>query len=115
MPAFFRYCRFGADGTVDVEIGTTVTKPAPEIAGLVRGLLPAGRYATATLFGPYDRLYDSFLMLNGWMEGRGLQSSSTHGDDGSHPECQMEIYRVGPVQTENPMRFETDLMLKLSD
>jgi hypothetical protein len=54
-------------------------------------------------------------MLSGWMEGRGLQSSGTHGDDGSHPECQMEIYRVGPVQTENPMRFETDLMLKLSD
>jgi len=115
MPVFFRYRRFGADGSVELEVGTTVTKPAPEIAGLVRGLLPAGRYATATLFGPYDRLYDSFLMMHGWMEGRGLQSSGNDGADGSQPECQMEIYRVGPVQTENPMRFETDLMLKLSD
>jgi hypothetical protein len=115
MPAFFRYRSFGADGSVELEVGTTVTKPVPAIDGLVHGLLPAGRYATATLFGPYDRLYDSFLMLHGWMEGRGLQSSGYEGDDGSHPECQMEVYRVGPVQTENPMRFETDLMLKLSD
>lgn len=115
MPGFFRYRRFGADGDVELEVGTTVAKPAPAIDGLVSGQLPAGRYATATLFGPYDRLYDSFLMLLGWMEGRGLQSSGTHGDKGSHPECQMEIYRVGPVQTENPMRFETDLMLKLID
>jgi DNA gyrase inhibitor GyrI len=115
MPAFFRYRRFGADGSVELEVGTTVTRPVPAIDGMVSGQLPAGRYATATLFGPYDRLYDSFLMLHGWMEGRGLQASATNGAEGSHPECQMEIYRVGPVQTENPMRFETDLMLKLSD
>jgi hypothetical protein len=115
MPGFFRYRRFGADGSVELEVGTTVTKPAPEVDGMVRGLLPAGRYAAATLFGPYDRLYDSFLMLQGWMEGRGLQSLGKHDDGGSLPECQMEIYRIGPVQTDNPMRFETDLMLKLQD
>jgi hypothetical protein len=115
MPAFFRYRNFGADGSVELEVGTTVTKPAPGVDGLESGLLPAGRYATATLFGPYDRLYDSFLMLQGWMDGRGLRSAGTYDDGGSLPECQMEIYRVGPLQTDNPMRFETDLMLKLQD
>jgi hypothetical protein len=114
MPKFFRYRRFAANGDVELEIGTAVTKPAPDIDGLVRGLLPAGRYATATLFGPYDRLYDAFLMLNGWIEGRGLLAAGTGDSNGSHPECQMEIYRVSPVQQREPALFETDILIKLT-
>jgi len=114
MPGFFRYRRFGADGSVELEVGTTATKAAPAIDGMVRGLLPAGRYAAATLFGPYDRLYDSFLMLHGWMEGRGLQSSGKHDDGGSLPECQMELYRISPIQQSEPALFETDILIKLA-
>jgi len=114
MSGFFRYRRFsGAE--VELEVGTT-TRGAAEGGGeVISGELPAGRYAHAVHTGPYDRLYDAFLMLEGWMGGRGLTPAGRYGPDGARPECQVEIYRVTPMQTEDPLQWKTDMLIKLAD
>jgi len=111
---FFRYRRFcGAD--VELEVGTTTLAPARGDGEVIAGELPAGRYAHAVHTGPYDRLYDAFLMLEGWMGGRGLTPAGQYGPDGARPDCQIEIYRVTPMQAEDPLRWKTDILIKLAD
>ena len=113
--AFFRYLGFGPGGTVEVEVGTTTLRPEAGGGDVVAGEIPAGNYACATHTGPYDRLHDAFLMLNGWMRGRGLAPDVTHGRDGERLACQFEIYRVSPAQQDDPLKWQTDLMIRLKD
>lgn len=113
--AFFRYLGFGPGGTVDLEVGTTTLRPETGGGNVIAGEIPAGSYACATHSGPYDRLHDSFLMLNGWMRGRGLVPDDTHGKDGERLACQLEIYRVSPAQESDPANWQTDLMIRLKD
>ena len=82
--------------------------------GVVADAIPAGRYACATYTGPYDRLYDAFLMLNGWMRGRGLEPDARHDHAGEQLACQLEIYRVTPMEEKDPARLVTELLIKLA-
>ncbi|MCB1457506.1 MAG: GyrI-like domain-containing protein [Nitratireductor sp.] len=111
---FFRYRRF-SDGAVTLDVGTATTGAASGDGEVIAGELPAGRYASATYRGPYDRLYDAFLMLEGWLKGRGLACEGTHDGKGWEPACQLEIYRISPADTDDPMQWETDLLLKIAD
>ncbi|MEZ5792785.1 MAG: GyrI-like domain-containing protein [Nitratireductor sp.] len=111
---FFRYRRFSG-GSVMLDVGTATTAPASGEGAVIAGELPAGRYVSATLTGPYDRLYDAFLMLEGWLKGRGLACEGTHDGQGWEPACQLEIYRISPADTNDPMKWETDLLLKIAD
>lgn len=114
MSGFFRYRRFcGSD--VELEVATTTREAAEGGGEVIAGELPAGRYAHAVHTGPYDRLYDAFLMLEGWMGGRGLTPAGQYGPDGARPECQMEIYRVTPMQGDDPLEWKTDILIKLAD
>lgn len=111
----FRYLSFTKDGTVEMEVATTVDHPVDGEGEIVAGELPAGRYAAATYSGPYDRLHDAFLMLEGWLGGRGLTPDGSYEARGERPACQAEIYRVSPMDSQNPADWRTDLLLKLAD
>ncbi|MCI5077704.1 GyrI-like domain-containing protein [Oricola sp.] len=114
MSGFFRYRRFfGAD--VELEVGTTTLQPATGGGEVIAGELPAGRYAHAVHTGPYDRLYDAFLMMEGWMGGRGLTPAGRFGPDGARPDCQIEIYRVTPMHETDPALWKTEILVKLVD
>jgi effector-binding domain-containing protein len=109
-PGFFRYRRFDNEGNVSLEAGTPVAA-GPDGAGeVIADVLPAGRYGAATYTGPYDRLYDAFLMLNGWLRGRGLELEGRPGEPG----CQLEIYRVTPMDETDPSRLVTELLIRLA-
>ena len=110
----FRYRRFGNDGSVELDVGNIVDRPVTAGGKVVADELPAGRHAVATYTGPYDRLYDAFCMLNGWINARGLKPDAGSGPDGYSLACQLEIYRVSPRETDNPSKFETDIMIKLA-
>ncbi|MFZ2101444.1 MAG: GyrI-like domain-containing protein [Oricola sp.] len=115
MAGFFRYRRFDRSGLVELEVGTTTLKPEKAGDGVIAGEIPAGRYAHAVHTGPYDRLHDAFLMLEGWMGGRGLTPEGDYGPDGESPACQMEIYRVTPMQENDPRLWKTEILVKLAD
>lgn len=108
---FFRYRRFGEGGEVELEVGTFIHSASQGGGEVLLGEIPAGRYAAATCIGPYDRLYDAFAMLDGWIAARGLAAAGRPGE----PECHAEIYRVSPAQTGDPLKWETDLLIKLAD
>ncbi len=109
LVSLFRYRRFGSDGSVDLDVGMTTTG-TPALDDVAMAELPAGRYATLSYTGPYDRLYDAFCMLQGWIEARGLVACG----EPSEPDCQAELYRIGPMQTNDPMQWQTDLLVKLA-
>lgn len=113
-PMFFRYRRFGGDGSVSLDVGALTEIPQAGGDGVEAGELPAGRYALATYTGPYDRLYDAMAMLNGWITGRGLKTAGRENADGSEVDCQTEIYRVSPVDVADPAKYETDLLILLA-
>ncbi|MCG6857892.1 MAG: GyrI-like domain-containing protein [Salaquimonas sp.] len=110
---FFRYHRFGNDGGVELDVGSTVNHPVEASGGVIADEIPAGRYAFATYTGPYDRLHDAFCMLNGWIGARSLKADAQHEPDGHRPACQLEIYRIGPMDRDDPAKFETDILIKL--
>ena len=107
---FIRYRAFGKDGSVRLEVAMATNKKAKGEGEVVAGALPAGRYAMATLTGPYDRLYDAFCMLEGWIRGRGLKAAGKPGK----PECQLELYRVSPATEADPAKWQTDLAVMLA-
>ena len=113
--AFFRYTGFRPDGTADIEVGATTLAPQEGSKAVISGEIPAGNYACATYTGPYDRLYDAFLMLNGWLRGRGLEPAALENREGSQAGCQLEIYRISPANEADPEKWQTDLMIRLAD
>ena len=112
---FFRYRRFGEDGSVELDVGNTLRAPVEASGDVISDEIPAGRYATAIYTGPYDRLYDAFLMLNGWLRGRGLEPAALENREGSQAGCQLEIYRISPANEADPEKWQTDLMIRLAD
>lgn len=112
--AFFRYHSFNHDGTVELEVGRTTPERVAAEDGVVSGELPAGRYACATCTGPYDRLYDAFCMLNGWISARELVADRKQGGSGVGIACQLEIYRIGPMDVSDPAQLQTDILIKLT-
>jgi DNA gyrase inhibitor GyrI len=111
---FFRYRRFGNDGDVELDVGNAIAVTVDASDGVTADPIPAGRYAFATYTGPYDRLYDAFAMLNGWISARGLKADARSGPDGQHMACQIEFYRISPRDTPDPARHETDILIKLA-
>lgn len=111
----FRYRAFHGDGGVAMEVATLLDRAARGDGAVIAGELPAGRYATATYTGPYDRLHDAFCMLSGWLRGRGLSADERYEAGSRFPAAQAEIYRVTPMDTADPARWKTDLLLKLAD
>ena len=49
-------------------------------------------------------------MLEGWMRGRGLEPAGEPGE----PACQLEIYRVSPMDESDPAKLVTELLVKLA-
>ncbi|MBZ0162605.1 MAG: GyrI-like domain-containing protein [Notoacmeibacter sp.] len=108
---FFRYRRFRDDGAVEMEVATTTREPVAGEGEVPSSALPGGRYAIATFTGPYDRLHDAMCMLNGWIAGRGLAPAG----EPDRPDCQVEIYRVSPADTDDPAQWVTELRVKIAD
>ncbi|MCP1198829.1 GyrI-like domain-containing protein [Notoacmeibacter sp. MSK16QG-6] len=113
----FRYMHFTADGRTLVHVANLVEKSVsvPDGGEVFVGELPAGNYAVASHTGPYDVLYDSTVMLEGWLRGRRLEKDEARAADKFEPACQVEIYRSGPWQNVAPSEWRTELRMKLSD
>ncbi|QKV19757.1 GyrI-like domain-containing protein [Oricola thermophila] len=112
---FFRYRSFSRQGHAELEVGNLVKRGIDAAAEIIAGEIPAGRYAFATHTGPYDRLHDAFLMLEGWMGGRGLEPEGMYGPEETRPACQLEIYRIHPMMEQDPRLWKTDILVKLAD
>ena len=59
------------DGHINLEVGVEVDGPFVEEGEVVRSATPGGEVATATHFGPYDRLREAHEAIRRWCADRG--------------------------------------------
>ena len=78
-------------------------------------VLPAGRYATVTYFGSYEKLMEVTGILIGWARDRGIAWDSESRADGDHFACRYELYPNGPIDGPDPQKWETQIYIKVRD
>ncbi len=77
------------------------------------GVLPAGRYAEITYFGPYDELVTVNGVLIGWAWQAGLVLDAQEDADGERFASRLEVYHSGPEDEPDPQKWQTTVTIKL--
>ena len=111
-PAVFRYNVIDMP-RLDVEMGFAPPEPLKGEGRVIAGVLPAGRYATLTHWGHYDKLIDATAVLIGWARLREYAWDSTPGPDGERFASRFELYPNGPMDTPDPEKWETQIFIKV--
>ena len=112
---FVRYDVIDMDRELRIEVGVPVAEGTAGDERLVAGVLPAGRYLSATHTGPYEHLEEA--------TGQFLRRASEHGhvfdvrggEDGDVWGCRLEHYPTDPSVEPDPQRWETVLEFRLAD
>lgn len=100
---------------LEIEFGFEVDAPVSTAGELLSGLLPAGRYAELTFFGPYRHLYKVNGALIDWSRAQGLVFDATEAPDGDHFTSRVEFYPNGPADEPDPEKLKTVVAIKLKD
>ena len=113
-PAVFKY------DVVDMPrlvVGFGFVTPGP-IVGSDRvkpGVLPAGRYVTATHTGPYDNLEEATGEVIAWAHANGVRWDSRPEGSGERFASRFEIYPNGPNDEPDPNKWITEIWVKTRD
>ncbi len=114
-PPFFKYNLIDMASELEIEFGApTATLLQPDEL-VVTGTLPAGRYATLTYHGHYDKLMEVTAVLIGWAREQGLQFDMEATPKGDRFASRLEVYPNDPKEVPNPEDWETVLLFKLKD
>lgn len=113
-PAIFRYNRIKMP-ELGMEFGFVLPRKHAGDGDIVAGVLPAGRYATVTYWGPYRHLINVTATLIGWAKECGHAFDMTTGRDGQHFASRFELYENGPQDEPDPDKLETSIFIKLRD
>jgi len=106
---FFRYEEIDMDAGLVMEIGFPVDDVHAGEGEIVTGVLPAGRYATATHHGHPEGLMNATRELLEWAEAEGLEWDV----DGDKWASRLEIYRSDPREVPDMADWDTELQFKL--
>jgi len=98
---------------VGVPVDTTVGAAMPGDGSVVPGVLPAGRYLSATHTGPYDLLEGATGRFLDWAAEHGYVFDVRPGDRGEVWGCRLEHYLTDPAQEPDPSRWQTVLEFRL--
>ncbi|RAY14077.1 GyrI-like domain-containing protein [Actinomadura craniellae] len=112
---FFRYdsIDMAADRLV-VQAGVPVTAPVAGEGDIFAGVLPAGRYVTASHHGHPDRLAGVVESVLEWAGEQGLTWDMTEKDGSEHWGCRLELYNTNPVVEPDPAKWDMDLQFRLA-
>ncbi len=111
-PAIFRYTVIDMP-RLEMEFGFLVPGPVDGNGRVHGGMLPAGRYVTATYFGHYDELESVTGELIDWAREQGIEWDSTPGPDGERFVSRFELYPNGPMDEPDPAKWETQIWFKM--
>ena len=100
---------------IEMDFAVPVSKPESGGGPLVAGVLPAGRYAEITWFGPYDDLIDVNAVLIGWARHCGLDFDMQKEPAGDRFAGRVEIYHNDPDTQPDPAKLETTVAIRLRD
>jgi effector-binding domain-containing protein len=114
-PPFFKYNIIDMQRELEIEVGV----PVAEVLagdGVVRpGVLPAGRYATATHVGHPQQLVEATAALLRWAAKRGLAWDLVQTERGERWGCRLEVYKTDPAVEPDMDKWETELAFRLAD
>jgi hypothetical protein len=113
--AFYNYRRINMQDTLDVEAGIAVEAAEAEVGAVLSGILPSGRFATATWHGHPDGLIDATGQLIDWVNSEGMVFDMEPKSNGEHFACRLEIYESDPVDEPDMDKWVTTLAFKLKD
>jgi effector-binding domain-containing protein len=100
---------------LEIEFGFPVAMPVAGDSRAMAGVLPAGRYASLTYWGPYDDLMEVTTMLIGWARQKELRWDARESPNGEIFASRLEIYHTDPMTEPDPQKWETELLFKLAD
>jgi predicted transcriptional regulator YdeE len=112
---FFRYRVIDMDRELVVEAGVPVADTMEVPGGLVAGELPAGRYAVLSHTGHPDGLVDVTAGLLRWADEQGLTWDVSPSPEGDVWGCRLEVLKTNPTIEPDLHKWETDLVLRLTD
>ena len=95
-PCFFNYVGFLPGGRMEMQVGVPTRSVMPPDDRVTTGTLPAGRYVSATLKGPYSELYKANMTVDQWGRDHGLQFAGEEHADGLVGTTRLEIYHSDP-------------------
>jgi AraC family transcriptional regulator len=100
-PPFARYHEIGI-GSLVVEGGVPVAAPAvgEPAAGIEPVTIPAGPAAVAMHVGPYERLTETYRMIEAWLDDQGRAVAGPP----------MERYLTDPGERPDPETWETEIV-----
>ena len=98
---------------IEMEFAVPVDRLIDGTDSLVSGVLPAGRHAEITYYGPYDDLITVNGVLVGWALHAGHVFDSNLQNDGEWFAGRYEIYHNSPMEEPDPQRLETTVSIKL--
>lgn len=110
-PAVFRYNVIDMP-RLEMEFGFFTPGPVAGEGRVQAGVLPAGRYVTATYVGPYDDLERVTGEIIAWARENGVEWDSEGKPDGDHFVSRAEIYLNGPMDEPDPAKWETEIWIK---
>ncbi|TYB86062.1 GyrI-like domain-containing protein [Oceaniovalibus sp. ACAM 378] len=113
-PVFFKHNVINMPD-IEMEFGVPVDHAIAPFKDFTSGVLPAGRYAETTYFGPYENLLTVNGVLIGWARQAGLIFDSEHNDGGEWFENRLEIYHNSPDEEPDPQKLQTTVTIKLRD
>lgn len=94
----------GPDG-VDVEAGFPVAEPIRAVGSVASGMRPGGRTAVAVHIGPYDRLPDTYELIQKHLTAEGMVPA----------EDMWEEYTSDPREEPNPENWRTVVHWPIAD
>jgi DNA gyrase inhibitor GyrI len=115
---FFRYYTIDMERELEVEAGVPVPHGSAIPASddeVTAGVIPAGRYATATHVGHPDELVQATADLLAWADKQGLRWDSEPGERGEKWRARLEFYETDPAVEPDMTKWHTTLAFRLAD
>ncbi|WP_197491917.1 GyrI-like domain-containing protein [Rhizobium bangladeshense] len=100
---------------LEMEFAVPVDRVIEGHGSFVSGILPAGRHAEITYFGPYDDLLSVNGVLIGWASHAGLVFDARPQGAGEWFAGRYEIYHNSPAEEPDPQKLKTTVSIKLKD
>jgi effector-binding domain-containing protein len=112
-PPFFKYNLIKMPDRLESDFGVPLATPPAVDDEVVTGTLPAGRYATLTFHGPYDKLPAANGALIDWTTEKKLEFDAKSTSEGERFVCRFESYTNDPREVPDPANWETVLYYRL--
>jgi effector-binding domain-containing protein len=112
---FIRYHVINMETKLDVEMAVPVTGNVAGNGRIVRGVLPAGRYASLLYTGDYSGLMHANSVLIGWARDNGITWDNWQTEQGDAFGSRIETYITDPGNEPDPSKWETEVAIKLAD